>query len=589
MVRRSTRIKNKAKVEGKFTCQPFECSPANHAISNVVSPPPMATPSRKSRAVVPEIVLAIPIAPPLELNIVPCKSDPIPFEGQSVPYMLDWELQYPPGGSTHPSYPYPSLDPRLIFHQPFVPVIDGLPDITRMPKFVLPIGWRHVSWSGLLPIAFDPYHQAFKLTPVGPMALTCEEVHQGGLNKYIPGGELHPETAMLPQLMNLSDGSADDVYNWDGVDWVLPWPQTENSAVLLGSPVKQYSTIFGNSFSETLIVMYPWRESRDCPDQVLDLEDAWRWVTGKEEDPDADFVPLSSKRLRGAGALRTYRKYKSPMPELMMGAMLAEPNNPNPILQNQDTPQSGKNSRNEFCPFRSVSTPMHVDITLLEDTEFTLVELLCYFPQHFNWGHAAARLTHAGMMPSMIRNMINMTRGLEGDSAVKTGSISSAATTARKREVTVTGATEGANNMGATPHSDSTRVTTNYTAEGWVYDVWSKIDYPLLALAHGLQKLPQGPDAGPLTALIQWCRDKAHYRVLLSDVPALLKEASIEPLIEPSEKGCPDKEVVARHAEAMKQDFKRVKISLEVSSKRAIEEGEESGKKKKRKIEQAIE
>jgi hypothetical protein len=114
-----------------------------------------------------------------------------------------------------------------------------------------------------------------------------------------------------------------------------------------------------------------------------------------------------------------------------------------------------------------------------------------------------------------------------------------------------------------------------------VYDVWQKIDYPVLALAHGLQALPSGPDAGPLTALILWCRKQGRYEVLVSEVPALLKEAGIEPLIEPGKAGCPDKEVLARHADAMKKDRHRVLRTLG-EKKRALE-GQDEGKRKRRK------
>jgi hypothetical protein len=124
--------------------------------------------------------------------------------------------------------------------------------------------------------------------------------------------------------------------------------------------------------------------------------------------------------------------------------------------------------------------------------------------------------------------------------------------------------------------------TVSYTAEGWTYDVWDKIDYPVLALAHGLQSLPTGPDAGPLTTLILWCKENGRYQALLSEVPALLKEAKIEPLIEPGENGCPVKEVVGRYAEALKKDRLRVVRDAGVN-KRALDGsiGETRGKRRK--------
>ena len=543
---------------------------------------------------------AQPVQP--QFSIVPCKSDPIPFDGMPTVNSLSFQLQYPPGGSTHLSYPYPNLDPRLIFHHPFVPLVNGLPEVSHVPKLVLPIGWKHVTWFGLLPIVFDPYQQAFKLTPVGPLPLTCEELHQGGLHKYVPGGELHPEYGMLPDMRQFSDGSDADVYNFDGVDWTLPWEgQVNFHAPSSNSQAGYYGLMSPNSSGEFVVpVAYPWNEARDCPNLIIDLSDAWRWLAAKETNPTADFVPTPKKKWHGTGAHRSTRKIKSPIPELMMLALQAEQSSspspvsvPNPILQNQDTPTKGKRC-NDFCPFKSVATPMNVDITLLGDTEFTIMELLGYFPQHYYWGHAADRLARGGVQPRMIRDIICMTRALEGDMVSKSASISTTAGAARRRDVIKSEDIEevdidevGKDTPPPAP-TPTTKpavvdITASYTAEGWTYDVWEKIDYPLLALAHGLQSLPTGADAGPLTALIHWCREKGRYQVLLSDVPGVLKEAGIEPLIEPGESGCPDREVVERHAEVLKKERSRALRSAK-ASKRAMEEKEE-GKSKRRKME----
>ncbi|CBX99028.1 hypothetical protein LEMA_P082670.1 [Plenodomus lingam JN3] len=561
-----------------------------------LSPTPPADPRKatKPKAKAAPTSATCEVSVPFELTVTPANADPIPFEGLPVLRTTDWELKYPPGGSTHPSYPYPTLDPRLIFCQPFVPVIDGLPDFSKVPKLVLPMGWRQVTWSGLLPVVFDPYHQAFKLTPVGPLPLTCEELQQGGLQKYVPGGELHPETSVLPDMTSLADGSVDEVYNWEGVDWTLPWAEHKSSGLVTSSasevPVFSRGAVFQNHNVSTFVIVSPWREARDCPNLILDLEDAWRWLSGKEQQPDADFIPISAKRPRN-GASRSNRKTKSPIPELMIGAKIADPDEANPVIQNQDAKLSSKN--NEFCPYKSVATPMNVDITLLADTEFTLMELLSYFPQHYYWGHAAERLARAGASSSVIRNIINMTRALEGEAALKTSTVYSATRKSKQemaKQEDVTEATEidqsGAECASAVAVPDSKQVTTNYTAEGWTYDAWSRIDYPLLALAHGLQQPPAGPDAGPLTSLIKWCRKNERYRVLLSEVPDLLKEAEIGPLIEPGEEGCPDKDVAPRHHEAMKKDGQRVKRSLEVL-KRATED-ELQCPRKKRKMSEII-
>ncbi|KAF7679251.1 hypothetical protein GT037_002999, partial [Alternaria burnsii] len=488
--RRSTRLRTQAKPI--YTVQ----LPATDPKTARKSPSSPATPDRDKHA---------------DFSIVPIESDPVPFEGLPTVHSLSWQLQYPPGGSTHPSYPYPTMDPRLLFHQAFVPVVGGLPDFTLVPKLVLPMGWKHVSWSGLLPIAFDPYRQAFKLTPVGAIPLTCEELQQQGLQKYVPGGELHPEFGLLPEMLKLSDGSDAE------------------------------------------------REAQDCPNKVFDVSDAWRWLSEKETNHTADFIPTPEKKWHGSGAFRSTRKLKSPIPELMMLSMLSDPTTPNielnPLLQNQDSTKD----KNQFCPFKSVATPC----------------------THYYWGHAAERMAKAGVTGSMIREFLIMTRGLQGDEVMKSGSISCAAMAARKRDCVKLEEVEemdidevGKDTPTPSPALKSSVIdmTTNHTAEGWVYDVWEKIDYPLLALAHGLQSLPTGPDAGPLTALILWCREKGQYRALLSEVSTLLRAADIEPLIESGDDGCPDREFAGRHAASLKKDRLRVVRDAGVN-KRALSGG----------------
>ncbi|KAI4706776.1 hypothetical protein J4E89_008471 [Alternaria sp. Ai002NY15] len=541
-------------------------------------------------------VVASETVPQPEFSLEPIKADPVPFEGLPTVHSLSWQLQYPPGGSTHPCYPYPSLDPRLLFHQAFVPIIGGLPDFTLVQKLVLPMGWKHVSWSGLLPIAFDPYRQAFKLTPVGPMPLTCEELHQQGLHKYVPGGELHPEYGLVPEMLKLSDGSDTDVFNFDGVDWVLPWKgqidfhaPSNATNEQLGS--YEITSPIGSDTSAPVLI-HPWSEARDCPDKVFDICDAWRWLSSKETNPDTDFTPTPGMNWRGTGAIRSMRKFKFPIPELMMLAMPDPTTSENKhivLLQNQD---DGVKDKNQFCPFKSVATSITVDITLLGDTEFTIMELLSYFPQHYYWGHAAERFMRAGVTWSLVRDSLIMTRGLQGDEVMMASSICNAAKAARKRdcvkveEMDIDEVGKDTPSPTLTPAINSTIVdlTSSYTAEGWTYNVWEKIDYPLLALAHGLQLWPTGLDAGPLTALIRWCKEKGRYKAMLSEVPALLKEAGIEPLIEPGENGCPDKEFTGRHAGALKKDRLRVVRDAGVN-KRALDGGASETQGKRRKAE----
>jgi len=427
------------------------------------------------------------------------------------------------------------------------------------------------------------------------MPLTCEELHQGGLHKYVPGGELHPEYGMLPDMLKLSDGSDAEVYNFDGVDWTLPWqgnidfhPSSTDDYYY-----DDYSSNPAAFNAQSFAITYPWNERRDCPNMVFDVPDAWRWLSTKETNPTADFIPSPGKKWHGTGAHRSKRKLKSPIPELLMLALKHTDSPPaqgsTTKLHNQDTPNS--KAYNIFCPFKSVATPIYVDITLLGDTEFTILELLSYFPQHYYWGHAAERLAGAEVGGTSIRDMIIMTRGLRGDEIITSNSISTATKLARRRDVVKTEEEEEeaaevdideVGNDTPTPMpAPVVDISTSYTAEAWTYDVWEKIDYPLLALAHGLQMLPVGADAGPLTALILWCRDKGRYHALLSEVPALLQEAGIESLIQLGENGYPDKEVVSRFAEAVKKDRLRVVRDAGLA-KRALEGGEEKDNKEKR-------
>ena len=497
----------------------------------------------------------------------------LPADENPAVLTLDWQLQYPPGGSTHPCYPYPQMDPRLFFDPVHVPIVDGLPNVFRVAPLLLPIGWRHVSWSGFLPIVFDPYQQAFKLTPIGPLPLPCEEVHQGGLAKYVPGGIEHPESGLLPDVAPLSDGS-DEIYNFEGVNWTLPWPKDENFhcsastgdvelANGLPSPVTD-----GSASPATIGKPYShYVEAQDCPDGIVDLADAWRWLTEKELDPTAIFVPSPNKSWRNTGIHRSTRVGKDPIASLMglvLSDVAASPNNP---IASYLSNQNGR----IFCPFRSMATPVHVNISLLKDVEITLVELLSYFPHHYLWRKGSDRLVGAGLTGLDITNFINYTRALDGEATRSNSTINTHL--AYETEV-VSGKRV---KIVREPH------IATYTTEGWVYMAWELTDYPLLGLAHGLKHIPEGPDAGPLTVAMKWARENGRYKALLSEVPGLLEEAGLPLLIEPGESGDPDKEVIGRHTETLKKD--RARVLKDASMRRKAAEKEEGGKRKRVKTE----
>lgn len=455
---------------------------------------------------------------------------------------LDWELQYPLSGSTHPSYPWPTADPRLVFHAHFVPLRNGLPEVSLVPDLSLPMGWRQASWSGLHPVVFDPYQQIFKLTPIGPLPLTCEELHQGGLQDYVPGGKLHPESDLLPMMHEFSDGSDSDVFNFDGVDWTLPWANLANISSAdpcnITSNHKAPSDPHTHSASAIIHTRH-YMELRDCPDGIIDLEEGWRWLIEHEGGSYTSFTPRPGKVWRGTGVYRTGRKFKAPIASLMANTMVEdEKTNSERYLLNQDT--------RKFDAFKSVATPVHVNIALLQDVELTLVELLSYFPCHYQWRKGGDRLIKSGMSASEITNLINMLRYLPGVSSCSRNSVD---------EHVFWSKLEDGNRVKV---SRSESEIFSYTAEGWTYFVWELTDYPLLALAHGLLELPLGSDAGPLTHLIKWCREHERFKAMLSDVPSLLKEANISLLVESVNGANSDQEVIAKHGDAIKKDRLRV-------------------------------
>jgi hypothetical protein len=567
--RRSTRIAKNDTVKGKLlnTCdKPIICN----ANSGILVPIDTIRAPTKYAKTAQQAIAVGNVAPP-ESSLAAEAIIILPPDYNPIPLTLDWQLQYPPGGGTHPSYAYPQLDPRLFFNPACVPIYNGLPSVFRVPALVLPMGWSHVSWSGLLPIVFDPNHQGFKLTPIGPLPLTCEEVQQGGLGKYVPGGAEHPEAGMLPDATILSDGS-EVVYNFEEIDWVLPWPQYENfdgtCPIQHGNGLPSPVTDSGMTSARVASAAIHHIEARDCPDSIVDINDAWRWISEKCDASFTKFEPTPGKSWKYTGIHRIGRKQKQPIASLLASALAETIASPGNIIA---TYLINQNTR-EFCPFKSVATPFHVNIVLLGDTELTLKELLCYFPSHYMWRKAGDRLVRSGMANADIANMINMTRKLPGETSLKSNSVMNA--------IMYEKAQDGSGVKVKIIRDYSNEQAQSYTAEGWTWDLDEVIDYPILALAHGLFALPEGSDAGPLTTLIKHCKEQCKHKVMLSEVPEMLQEVGISSLIEPSELGCPDKEVLGRHVELLKRD--RLRVLREMKS---VVEKEGGNKRKRMKVE----
>jgi hypothetical protein len=568
--RRSDRLAVKEVAKGELQ---FIFESTNYLSNNLVAPELVAAiavvPEMSTKVSMPGLTNQISKRIPAEASFTAEAVVQLPPDINPALMTLDWQLQYPPGGSTHPSYAYPQMDPRLFFNPALVPIINGLPTVFQVPPLALPMGWRHISWSGFLPIVFDGCHQAFKLTPVGPLPLTCEEVQQGGLAKYVPGGEAHPEAGLLPDVTALSDGSTEEIYNFEDVDWVLPWPEGETfmplSETFLGTSVSPST----QAKSQPTVAIAPrphCYEARDCPDNIVDIDDGWRWLKEKEVNPHMIYIASPGKTWHGTGIHKTTRKHKAPIASLMgmvISDTIASPDEP---LAKYLLSQNGR----EFCAFRSVATPVHIDITFLKDIEITLMELLSYFPNHYWWRKASDRLVRAGFTGSSIANTINWSRNLQGEAVLN---ISTVGDQISWEYVEVQGSKQRIKIV-REPETESA----TYTTEGWSFTSSDLTDYPLLGLAHGLKHVPQGLDAGPLTAIMQWCREQGRYNALLSEVPELLEAARIQPLIEPGEGGDPDKEVMGRYAATLREDRKRVLV--DIKERKAADE--DAGRKRKR-------
>jgi hypothetical protein len=421
--RRSNRLAVKEVTKGELQ---FILASDKHPSNNLVAPDPIAAiavvPGNSTKVSMPGLAVQFTKRIPPESSFTAEAVVQLPSDINPALMTLDWQLQYPPGGSTHPSYAYPQMHPRLFFNPALVPIVNGLPTVFQVPPLVLPMGWRHISWSGFLPIVFDPYHQAFKLTPVGPLPLTCEEVQQGGLAKYVPGGEAHPEAGLLPDVTALSDGSADEIYNFEDVDWVLPWPKGETFTplveIVLGTSASP-STQAKSKHTAEIAPRPHCYEARDCPDNVVDIDDGWRWLKEKEVNPHMIYIASPGKTWHGTGIHKTTRKHKAPIASLMgmvISDIIASPGEP---LAKFLLSQNGR----EFCTFRSVATPVHVDITFLKDIEITLIELLSYFPNHYWWRKASDRLVRAGFTGSSIANTINWSRNLQGEAVLNISTV----------------------------------------------------------------------------------------------------------------------------------------------------------------------
>jgi hypothetical protein len=278
-----------------------------------------------------------------------------------------------------------------------------------------------------------------------------------------------------------------------------------------------------------------------CPPKLRDIEDAWTFIEHMAKCPGAPFQIQSGKN---GTRKRSNWKKKHPIGELLVRAYRTFNAGPSTLLLNQDSLP--------FCQMGSVAPPKEVavDLYLGSKVELTLIECMAYFTSHVSKRLLLVRLVRAGLSWGNIANAINMVRHLSGKMAFTHSRVST-----RKRRA----------DGGPIMEEEITATnTTDFTAQKWKNDKNDRnasvgIDYPLLALEHGLTHLVQGEDAGPLTRLMQLCKTHGKYRVMLSEAPGLLQEAGIAPKIEkPANGECPDKVAVTRIRHLLLQDRARV-------------------------------
>ncbi|KAF2678727.1 hypothetical protein K458DRAFT_394588 [Lentithecium fluviatile CBS 122367] len=274
-----------------------------------------------------------------------------------------------------------------------------------------------------------------------------------------------------------------------------------------------------------------------CPPGLITVSDAWAFIAHMAQNPGTAFQIQAPKLdLRKAAIFNR----KHPIAELLMKALNDPRSSLRTPLANQDTIP--------FCQIASLPPPntVAVDRHLGAGVELTLTECMVYFTNHYCQRPLLVRFVRAGLNGGSIANEINMWRQLSGNAAFSHSKVWT-----RLRRA-----------YPAVPVPDPRGVqTTDFTAQTWKTPT-TGIDYPLLALEHGVAQPIRGADAGPLTHLIQWCKAAGAYRAMLSDVPALLQRANIPATIEkPKRDGCPDQAAVERHQKRVAQDRARVLLT----------------------------
>ncbi|KAF2245306.1 hypothetical protein BU26DRAFT_507989 [Trematosphaeria pertusa] len=437
---------------------------------------------------------------------------------------------------------FAASDPRLCFYaQPMPPEHSH-----HLPRFVpldLPQGWRSMQRVDLEPVVLNPHDWAFRLTPAGPVALTPAEVFQyriTGVSRSRRTPQSNPDPMVidleliddeLTEFMppNSRRGDPDQLTAYADPLGGLP------PKVAYEGAVRAKKRKLQGPLSPSVVRSIEQESDGDaallCPMGIIDVEDAWAWIRHMAQNPTPEYHAPNRKpdeRLKSA------HKVKHPIPELMMVALKPPGSGIGSQLKDQDALP--------FCQTRSITPPEKVGVHehLGSHVELTLIECAAYFPRQAIRPEYLKRFRRAGMGSVGTVSLINMLRQLTGKSNFHESRLSHTF----KR-------------YGCTADNNATR---DFTAQQWTPDTGSKtIDYPLLALEHGVVHLPQGDDAGPLTKLIQWCKNNAQHRVLLSEVPALLSTAGISSTIaRPADGRCPDRVAHGRHHQAIQIDRKRI-------------------------------
>jgi hypothetical protein len=148
----------------------------------------------------------------------------------------------------------------------------------------------------------------------------------------------------------------------------------------------------------------------------------------------------------------------------------------------------------------SHSPPSSVEIRLMGNVVVTSVELMSFFPVHYDWTDYLRRMYHGGWSWQRIAEFIMNVRD-EGGSETENLRSNMAKRAARV--------------MGDELKNGTRTPVTNFTCAGWVPSEGEVTEYFVVDLAAGIQRddFPTGVDRGPLTRTIEYLLDHPEQKI----------------------------------------------------------------------------